>query len=382
MAPARQNEQPCAPGRAGTAARSNVRRLNNFNLLRMVAACAVVWSHAYPVAFGTNAVEPMVAAFGIDLGSIAVLTFFAISGYFVSQSFCRTSLVEFGVARSLRIFPGLIVCLTLTVLVLGPLVTTSSLAEYFSDPRTSLYVPHNVRLWRLQQELPGVFETNPFPHIVNGSLWTLTYEVLCYVLLATAGSLAIFRRSGLFACFLALYAAFYVLSIPLIQHAGAGMLPLKNLHVLTLPFVIGMALYHYRDIVPFRLSILVALAGLAYLVRSTLLFRETFVLAWCYGVFWLGFLQSRPLLRYNSLGDYSYGVYIYGFPVEQTVATVFKGWMPAAIIAFSLPLVLLLAMMSWHLVEARAMSARSLVAAWLVRAGAGRLKTARRAIPD
>ena len=140
-------------------------RNNNFNLLRIVAASAVLISHSYPLfSLGRGSTEPLDRVLGMSLGTLAVLTFFAISGYFISQSFHSSrSIVEFTVARSLRIYPGLLAVLVLTVFALGPVFTNVSLSVYFSDHETLFYIPRNLRLWPLQYELPGVFGDNAYP---------------------------------------------------------------------------------------------------------------------------------------------------------------------------------------------------------------------------
>src|SRR5262249_40258257 len=155
---------------------------DNFNLLRILAALAVLVSHAYPIALGPGTPEPLARVLGINLGEVAVLMFFAISGYFIFQSFYnKRSIFEFVFARILRIYPALLAALVLSVFVLGPLFTNLTLVAYFSDPQTLLYIPRNLRLWPMQYGLPGVFEDHGYP-AVNGSLWTLAFEVACYAL--------------------------------------------------------------------------------------------------------------------------------------------------------------------------------------------------------
>ena len=133
-------------------------RDNNFNLLRMVAAGAVLVSHAYPISLGIGAVEPLARALSMSLGTLAVVTFFIISGFFISQSFeKRSSLLTFCVARVLRIYPGLLMVLLFTVLVVGPIFTQLTMRAYFTDVGTTSYIPHNLSLKWLQYELPGVF---------------------------------------------------------------------------------------------------------------------------------------------------------------------------------------------------------------------------------
>lgn len=333
----------------------------------MVAASVVLVSHAYPISFGKGTPEPLESVLGFSLGTLAVLTFFAISGYFISQSFSlKPNVVEFAVARIIRIYPGLLAVLLLTVLILGPAVTEIDLAAYFSDPETLLYVPRNLRLWPLHYELPGVFRDNPYPEVINGSLWTLAYEVACYAMVVIVGIFCQFNRLGRFSIFLFIYILLYAAAIPLVRNHPDHLSILRNVHLVTLPFVIGMALFQFRQFVSLRLSVVLGLIVAAFVSIDRPWFHEIFVLSWSYGVLYLGFLNCKPLLLYNRLGDYSYGMYIYAFPVEQIVATVFRDCTPIVMMALALPLTVLLAILSWHLLERRALSQKSTISAWLI----------------
>src|ERR1700722_5394146 len=215
-------------------------RDNNFNLLRILAAIAVLVSHAHPIAFGQGTTEPLEDLLGMSLGTLAVLTFFAISGYFISQSFQnKRSALEFAIARGLRVFPGLLVVLLLTVFLLGPIFTELDLVEYFSNRETILYIPRNLRLWPLQYDLPGVFDKNPLPKAINGSLWSLAYEVACYVMVAVVGTIGFASNCHRFAVFLIAYATFYVAALPILHSHIEHLTILRNVHLLSLPFVIG-----------------------------------------------------------------------------------------------------------------------------------------------
>jgi len=343
-------------------------RENNFNLLRIIAAGAVLVSHAYPISSGPETPEPLARVLGMNLGTLAVLTFFSISGYFISQSFHnRRSVVEFAAARALRIYPGLLAVLVLTVFALGPIFTKVGLAHYLLDRETLFYIPKNLVLWPLQYELPGVFEDNPYPGAINGSLWTLVYEVACYAMVAVVGMFGLALNGRRFTVFVVAYAIWYVATIPLLRSNYNHLTILRNLHLLALPFVIGMTLFQFRQWAPLRLSLLVLLGVASAISYGTPWFQELFILAWSYGVFYLGFLRYEPLLAYNRFGDYSYGMYIYGFPVEQVVAAVYRGCTPAVMMTLSMPLTLLLAIVSWHCIEGRALAQRSTVSAWLTR---------------
>jgi len=343
-------------------------RDNNFNLLRIFAASSVLISHAYPISIGPGTPEPLDYVLGMNLGTLAVLTFFAISGYFISQSFDRNrSILDFALARALRIYPGLLAVLMLTVFVLGSVFTKVGLASFFSDRETLLYIPRNLLLWPLQYELPGVFGDNAYPRAINGSLWTLAYEVACYAMVAVVGTFGLALNHRRFASFLVVCAVCYIAAFPLLRSNYDHLTILRNIHLLALPFVIGMALFQFRKQVPLRFPIMLVLGAASAISYGSPWFHELFVLTWSYSVLYLGFLQYKPLLAYNRLGDYSYGTYIYGFPMEQVIAALYKGCSPLVLMTLSLPLTLLFAIFSWHCIEERALGQRSFVTAWLRR---------------
>jgi peptidoglycan/LPS O-acetylase OafA/YrhL len=344
---------------------SNARK-NNFNLLRIIGAGAVLVSHAFPISFGQGAREPLADALGVSLGLLGVITFFAISGYFISSSFHnRKSVLEFAIARVLRIYPGLLVVLALTVFVLGPAFTNLPFSTYLLDTQTLLYIPKNLALWPLQYDLPGVFTSNAYPDAINGSLWTLVYEVACYCIVAMVGILGLASNGWRFSVFLLAYGAWYISTIPLLHGSSPHLTIVRNFHELSLPFVIGMTLFQVRERVGFRLPIMVLLTLAAVVSYGQIWFQEIFTLAWSYGLFVLGFLRWVPLLAYNRTGDYSYGMYIYAFPVEQSISSIYGGAPPAIIIMLSAPVTLLLAVLSWHCVEEPALSQKSVVMHWL-----------------
>jgi len=343
------------------------RRNNNFNLIRMLAATAVLISHSYPLALGSSAVEPLSSWLGISLGELAVITFFCVSGFFISLSRDRAPTgLDFFAARFLRIYPGLTLVLVLCVFVLGPIFTTLGTVEYFRSGAIYSYLSNNLMLFSMKFQLPGVFQDNPWPGI-NGSLWTLFYEVTLYVLVGALGAFAFYARGPRFAGFLLVYAVAYVAFKYLLAHTTlvSEMHRAQFLFTWSLPFVIGMALYRYRAHVQHRLLWLLPLAALAAGTYGTPWFYECFVLAWSWLIFYLGFATNSFVDRYNQLGDYSYGVYIYAFPVQEILAHEFKGVGPISMMLLAFPIVLILAMFSWHFVEKPAMARRHAFAAYL-----------------
>ena len=156
-------------------------RDNNFNLIRFVAASAVLLDHSFALARPTWRPGAFIDFAKIEIGRLAVDVFFIVSGFLVTRSvLTQPTLVDYAMARflvcsrTLRRHIGI-------AFVLGPLVTTVSWQDYFSDPRPWLFVPLTASLITHSLTLPGVFETVPESGVIDPPLWTLRYETMCYV---------------------------------------------------------------------------------------------------------------------------------------------------------------------------------------------------------
>ena len=160
-------------------------RDNNFNLIRFVAAVLVLYSHSYPLSRGPESVDHLASFIGMTWGTIAVDVFFVTSGFLITYSFfSRKNIIAFIWARILRIYPALIVAVIFCVFVVGLFFTTNTVSEYLFDPQTLKFFRRNITLFSgVKYELPGVFANNPYLHAVNGSLWTLPYEIKMYTYL-------------------------------------------------------------------------------------------------------------------------------------------------------------------------------------------------------
>ena len=149
-------------------------RDNNLNLIRVIAAAAVLVSHAFPMALGNGAPEPLEHLTGYSLGGLAVLVFFVISGVLITGSYENSnSRTRFVVARALRLVPGLFVCMVLSAFLLGPLVTQLSISTYLTIYDPYIFVANNTLLFQPIFQLPGVFTDNPLRNAAAGSIWTL-----------------------------------------------------------------------------------------------------------------------------------------------------------------------------------------------------------------
>ena len=338
-------------------------RDNNLNLIRAVAATAVLVSHAYPIALGPEAIQPLKTWTGHSLGSLSVYVFFAISGFLISMSFERTSSwMSFLAARALRLFPGLLVSLLFVAFIIGPLATTLGLGAYFTHIETYTFTIRNMLLFPLQYTLPGVFETQPYPS-VEGSIWTLFYEVVCYMGVFVLGMLGILRKPlwvmGALAAYLAIWLAIEAADMPVNR--------IVRLQELSLPFVIGMAFYVWREKLPLSLIGVAILTALTWATWGTVLYDLMLALALSYATFWLAYIPGGFIRRYNEIGDYSYGIYIYAFPFQGLAVWMLPDQSALTNMVISFPLTLICAVISWHLVEGPAMKMKPRLLAMLGR---------------
>lgn len=342
-----------ASPRLGALARS---RDNNLNLIRFLAATAVLVSHAWPITGGPEIAEPLQDLAGRSLGSMAVYVFFAVSGFLVTASFSRSrSARAFVSARAWRLFPGLLVSLLLVTFVLGPAVTSLPLASYLTHPDTLTFLLRNITLVAPQYNLPGVFTTNPYS-AVEGSIWTLIHEVLCYCVVFLAGVIGLlWRPRAMMLAFASLLALWLVLAaVPLAAPAR-----LMDTHRLALPFLVGMGFWLYRDHLPLSLGAALALLSAAALARAiglqAAMYDILLVFALSYATLWTAYVPSGKLRAFNRIGDYSYGIYIYAFPAQGLMVWLAGPQSAATNITLALPVTLICAALSWHLVEAPAL---------------------------
>lgn len=322
------------------------KKTNNFDFLRFIAALLVIFSHAYPLSYGNNELEPLFRLTDgkSTLGFISVGVFFVISGFLITQSYERTNnLFKYFLARILRIFPGLAFALLITTFVLGPIFTNTTVTEYFSDSSTYTYLS-NITLLDFSPSLPGLFEGNSYGDIVNGSLWTLKYEFLAYIIVAFLGISKLLKKKVVIVLFMLSFVLSYF--------------PLTNSNIINeIPnlmrfFGAGMLLYLYRELIPLKSSyafvsfLIVALSPLAGL------FVEAFIIFGSYLTIYLAYTTKVRLYNFSKYGDVSYGLYIFAFPIQQIVTQLNGGSMNSFNNFFiSSIFTIILAFISWHLVE-------------------------------
>lgn len=348
---------------------------NNFTLLRLLAALAVVVSHAVFLKSGNKADEIFSSISVYNLGDHAVNVFFVLSGLTVAASLDRSNnAVHFIVARLIRIFPGLIIC-TAFLVTWGLIVTECTPIEYFADVRVWKYLFKTMSLATGSAELPGVFVGNPHPSVVNASLWTLKYELLCYVILAAVGAVGLFKRSYLIWL---LPSGLFLSAGFLIFRFGGQADPIEQFVRFWLCFSIGVGLFVFRDKIKVSWSSGFFLVALMSVTLGTAWDRVISPLATGYCAVLLGSLPVPGLRSFANRVDLSYGVYIFGWPISQTMLF----WKPditiAQLIFWSGGLSLFFAVLSWNFVEKPSLSLRSRIAgsvnAWfMTRQAKGRL---------
>ncbi len=320
---------------------------NNFDAIRIAAATMVLVSHHYAL---TGQIEP--SFFGIhSLGGLAVTIFFIISGYLVAASWQRDpDIWRFAIRRFLRIWPALTAVLVLTAYGLGAWVTELPLKEYLTHRATANYL-HG--LWmNIHFVLPGVFEHNPYARGVNGSLWTIPFEVRCYVILGLAGMLGLLKFRSVFLFGIALYMLWFL------ARSNADLTGSVHYGRELSAFFLAGAAMHVLERHWNRSPTFWALGvGTGSAIALVFGWRHTALLiALPFVIIYSGTRATHYLRRAGCWGDPSYGIYLFAFPIQQSV--ILYTWPSLGFggtLALALLFTTILAYASWHLLEKQAL---------------------------
>ena len=325
---------------------------NNLTALRWFAASLVLYGHAF-VFLGLP--EPLFLQW-VPMGPLGVYIFFAISGYLVAQSWQRDpSVPRFLAKRALRIFPGLLVCTLLSVLVLGPWLTTLDMATYWRNEHTRGYFT-NVALY-MTYHLPGVFAQNKLPHAVNGSLWSLPVEFFMYLLLALLGLLGTWFQNQKWSAWLTGVVTFTFMALvalwalPSTEALVFYRTDLRQIPLCGVYFLVGASLFQFKLSKYFNLSnVVLAVVLWLSLSREPQLFAMASWVVLPFVVLAFGLSRHTWLSRWHER-DYSYGIYIYAFPVQQTLVSFWPQMPLLAYLLSTFVITVALAATSWHFVE-------------------------------
>jgi peptidoglycan/LPS O-acetylase OafA/YrhL len=299
------------------------RKQNHFDELRLLSAWFVLFSHCYPLT-GQAYGDPFARLTRLDtLGGVGVCIFFVLSGYLVTLSWQRSdSVSDFVWKRLRRIFPALVACVLVCTFLLGLLLTTLPISEYLSHKQTWDYL-RTATGWEIRFALPGVFATVPHTNVVNGSLWSLPYEIHCYLALIVIGVLPLRLRWKTMFFAIGLVVAFIVRSNHSTTAPGSVFLGMDYYtNKLGICFAIGAVVASWKSVVGdqtkwlwlailgFALSVSVppsALREVSYLVTLSLL-----ALAVALHSPWVPHFPEK-------MGDWSYGLYLWAFPIQQII---------------------------------------------------------------
>lgn len=350
------NRRPRRPRAAGPRlAQVFDTRNNALNVWRLVLASGVILEHSWPLT-GRKLhppVEQLLTQGWVD-------GFFVISGFLITSSWVRNPrLREYVVARVLRIFPGLWVCLAVVAFVIAPIgvaIQGGSAVRLLLSPAPITYLLNNAVLNVYHAGIDGTPKNVPFPGVWDGVLWTLIFEFFCYIAVAVAGVAGLVNRRWpapiLFTLFLvaAVLVSYPVNTVPTL---------IQMVTRFALVFAAGAVLHEFRDVIPARWS-LVALSAVIVLVTGLLVpnYRILAALPLAYAVVVSGALLHNKRLRLRT--DLSYGVYIYAWPMQQLLVISGLGFLPPLAFAVVAAIATLpLAALSWFLVEKRALSLKS-----------------------
>lgn len=287
-------------------------RNNNFDILRFLAALHVLILHGV-LCFGNDNQN-----WFVDLNGVAV--FFVISGFLVTRSWCdNPNIFAFLKKRILRIFPALITVVLFTALILGPIVTTLPLKEYFTNSAFFNYF-NNIFLYEIYHLLPGVFQNNPLNESVNASLWTLPLEFFMYCLIAMFGITKILNKKYFHFVFVLLtISLFYVVTrIYIIKWTYIQFINLLSLFFISSGFYI----YRRKIILSFPLFLIclaIFLSGMIVSYKTDVVFEYFRFLTLPYMVIYIAYCKIPYINNFGKYGDFSYGIYLWAFPVSQTL---------------------------------------------------------------
>jgi peptidoglycan/LPS O-acetylase OafA/YrhL len=336
---------------------------NNFNLIRFIAAFLVLFSHSFIIVTGDPSTVPLKLSLGITWGGVAVDVFFITSGFLIAGSFFnRKNLLTFIWARVLRIYPALTISMVFCVFVIGIYFTNLSSLEYLSNIDTYKYLIKNIILFfGVNYNLPGVFTENPYVNSVNGSLWTLPFEVKMYAYLTVIGIILAITEK-LLAKRITLFVFFFLAFIALTVNVTNHFFPYTSLNFSRLfyMFFVGVAYYKFRDKIVLSHRFFFLLATI--LLVSTLNKEIFYVIYTCllpYAVFYLAYIPKGGLRKFNTLGDYSYGIYIYAFPIQQSLVATMPNLSIFSMVIYSGMITLIMSYLSWHYIESKALKLKN-----------------------
>ncbi|CAN7465086.1 acyltransferase [Caballeronia sp. LjRoot34] len=320
---------------------------SGFDYMRIGLAASILCWHTIYSLYGAEFEQAYWDKYRMVVGGMLPM-FFVLSGFLVSGSLVRTgSIGKFLSLRAIRLYPALAVEVLLSALILGPLLTTLPLSAYFSSGTFWAYF-HNI-IGYITYPLPGLFSGNPVPDVTNVSLWTIPFELECYACLTLIALFGLQTRRLLL--LMGLIALIVLKTYGLARLGDSGQFVAPPGRLLVASFLAGVVAYFYRDKIPYSSALFAVALLLQLLLTRNAVTAYLAVIPTAYVTVYLGLLNP-PKYTFLMRGDYSYGLYLFAFPIQQTYALLFpqhRVWWLS--IGFSLSLGLAYAAFSWHLIE-------------------------------
>jgi peptidoglycan/LPS O-acetylase OafA/YrhL len=325
---------------------------NNVGLIRLILALLVIVSHSPELIDGNRSREILTRVFGtMSFGEIGVDGFFLISGFLITRSYERSaSIGGYLLKRVLRIVPGYVIAFVLTLAIVEPLA-----GGYASIHELGQSL-HRLALLQPPPDMPGVFKHLPYP-TSNGSMWTISYEFRCYLLVILAGLIGMLRYKWSLLATVVLLMALHVtgagatLAIPFrveeLTGAPADMIRFAFV------FSVGAAFHAFERHIPYNAAGIASSAALLIALMFSHRFAEpAFAVFGGYLLFWFAFhAPVTPFSRFDAKVDLSYGVYLYAWPVQSLLIYWYGGLSPWTVLVVSTAIVSVLATASWFAVE-------------------------------
>lgn len=355
-------------------------RNNFFDFLRFFLAVIVIYSHSFVLLNGANnGSDPFVSLTNnqISGGTLAVYSFFVISGFLIMQSMSlSSSFIQYLKNRILRIFPAFFISLFLVSFIMGPLLTNLTLLDYFSStnngPFEFAFKNLTLNYFGYSWTVNDLFQSNVYPGTANGSMWTIKFEFAMYLILPLLNYFLIVKYKKLFAlltgllCLLSamnLLTGFALIDLVGNQYWVLSANEYNNFIQLAPYFMMGSLLFLYKD----KIIVHNRLIFLTVFIISISVFTVFFKIVLLFTLPYL-IITTAIKLRFSSFrkyGDFSYGMYIYAFPIQQLLSMLFHDHLNITIffIASTL-LTLFLAILSWHFVEKKALKLKSYKLKW------------------
>lgn len=318
---------------------------NNLDVFRVIAAVMVIYGHANAFLPGEGRGDIVARFLPFDYsGSLAVKLFFFLSGLVVTNSLIEKDVYQFVASRFFRLWPALTVVLVAWAFVIGPIVSTNSFYEYFTNPQVYEYVFHGL-IMDIRYDLPGVFQGGP-TNAVNGSLWSIPFEVYAYIVLVAVFLLDAINSKPLMVVF------FLVIVIdPIVGNKLLFTWLPQNpeVNLLAPCFAFGSLFAVFKDSIKINFKCLAGACVVFYLFRASLYNFYLFYAAFFY---FIVFVSSRAwMLKFKPRFDVSYGMYLWGWPVQQIMAQNFQ---PLGVLFNQISSVIIAALLgyvSWRCIE-------------------------------